>query len=65
MKPGINTSEFYVAIAAMVLVVLNKVLGLGLDVQEVLALVFGSGAYAVSRGISKAGRGSAGLSKGK
>ncbi|MFQ5741995.1 MAG: hypothetical protein ACE5HV_00220 [Acidobacteriota bacterium] len=55
MKPGINTSEFYVFVIAAVVVLVNKYAGLGLTGGELQALLLGAGSYVVSRGVAKAG----------
>ena len=53
MKSGVKTSEFWVAMIAMVVALVNETVGLGIEGEE-LAAVFGPPvAYIFSRGMAK------------
>ena len=54
MTSGMKTSEFYVsAVAPGLVMMLNSLLGWGLDWQTLLAMFTPTSAYAISRGMAK------------
>lgn len=55
MKPGLRTTELYLAIVAVVTLVVNKLFG-GIEITtaEALALAITSGVYTIARTLLKA-----------
>jgi len=53
-KPGMKTSEFYVAaIMPGLITILNQIFGWGIDWQSLIGMFVPSSAYAISRGMAK------------
>ena len=56
MTTGMKTSEMWIGLLLpLVVSILNKIFGIGLDDIEVASMFAGGGAYALSRGNAKAG----------
>lgn len=54
LTPGMKTTEFWIGLLLPVILILfGKKLGITLSTEELYAVVGASGAYSVSRGISK------------
>ena len=57
MTDGMKTSEFWVTtLGPIIMIVLNKLLGLGLSSVELGLGTLGTSSYGVSRGIAKGGK---------
>lgn len=55
IKPGLKTTELYLAIFAILTIIINKFFaGFGLETREVLAMAITSGVYTIARTALKA-----------
>ena len=57
MKPGNKTTEFWLTLAGMALVLLNGTEYINIPWEQLTVFVGGTGAYALSRGVAKHGGG--------